>query len=457
SPPYNVSLGPPKGSSSSCSSEGDTLRQHLLTRLRSKLKIGLTREPIDLDYLEFTCRQELYLCNALSRHIDMPTEMLQALRDLFRFVTINIECISERNRYVERIPGQMGRPKLDIERESLEELLETDLPVPCLAKMRGVSMSTLFRRMREFGLSARRYSNMSDEELDRMVQDVKNEMPMAGYQMVKERMRSQGVHVQWRRVAASLHRVDSLGIISTLAELGCVVRRTYSVRGPLSLWHVDTNHNLIRYNIVLFGAVDGFSRKVMVRADHGVENVEIARFMFNVRGTDRGSFMSGKSVHNQRIEHLWLDVKTCVTSKYYNILQSLEREQLLDVCSSEDLFIVHAVFLPKLKKDLESFVDGWNNHPIRTESNMTPEQLWHCGIKEISIDQPENVEEPDIDWDIATNHDGEIDGEIVVPEIESHLTKEQIQMVQSLIEQSDPDMPARCLYLTCRKHIFGTG
>uniref|UniRef100_A0A8B9H5Z3 Integrase core domain-containing protein n=1 Tax=Astyanax mexicanus TaxID=7994 RepID=A0A8B9H5Z3_ASTMX len=382
----------------------------------------------------------------------MPTEMLQALRDLFRFVTINIECISERNRYVERIPGQMGRPKLDIERESLEELLETDLPVPCLAKMRGVSMSTLFRRMREFGLSARRYSNMSDEELDRMVQDVKNEMPMAGYRMVKGRLRSLGVHVQWRRVAASLHRVDSLGIISRLAGLGCVVRRTYSVRGPLSLWHVDTNHNLIRYNIVLFGAVDGFSRKVMC----------LSVATNNLASTAFAAFKEATEKHGipSRIEHLWLDVKTCVTSKYYNILQSLEREQLLDVCSSEDLFAVHAVFLPKLRKDLESFVDGWNNHPIRTESNMTPEQLWHCGIKEISIDQPENVEdleEPDIDWDIATNHDGEMDGEIVVPQIESHLNEGQIQVVQSLIEQSDPDMPARCLYLTCRKHIFGTG
>ncbi|XP_056613073.1 uncharacterized protein LOC130428827 isoform X2 [Triplophysa dalaica] len=83
------------------------------------------------------------------------------------------------------------------------------------------------------------------------------------------------------------------------------------------------------YNIVIFGGIDGFSRKIMylgaasnnlaatslaffqesvekfgfplrVRADQGVENVDIARLMFTVRGTGRGSFTSGKSVHNQR-------------------------------------------------------------------------------------------------------------------------------------------------------------
>lgn len=38
--------------------------------------------------------------------------------------------------------------------------------------------------------------------------------------MVKGRLKSMGIHVQWRRVPASMHRVDSLGILSRLTGLG---------------------------------------------------------------------------------------------------------------------------------------------------------------------------------------------------------------------------------------------
>ncbi|KAF3837671.1 hypothetical protein F7725_009439 [Dissostichus mawsoni] len=114
-------------------------------------------------------------------------------------------------------------------------MLGTNLSVPCIAKLLGVSSSTIFRRMT---------CPLLDTEWD-------------------GRLLSIGLRVQWTRMAASMHRVDSIGILSRLASLCCVVRRTYSVRGPLSLVHVDTNHKLIRYNIVLFGGVDGYSRKVM--------------------------------------------------------------------------------------------------------------------------------------------------------------------------------------------------
>ncbi len=37
-----------------------------------------------------------------------------------------------------------------------------------------------------------------------------------------------------------------------------------------------------------------------VRGDHGVENVDIARLMFSIRGTGWSNFIAGKIIHNQR-------------------------------------------------------------------------------------------------------------------------------------------------------------
>lgn len=87
--------------------------------------------------------------------------------------------------------------------------------------------------------------SISDDELDSLVASIKNDLPNAGYRMVRGRLESMGHRVQWRRVAASMHRVDSLAVISRLSGLGCVVRRVYSVPGPLSLVHVDTNHKFV--------------------------------------------------------------------------------------------------------------------------------------------------------------------------------------------------------------------
>ena len=67
-----------------------------------------------------------------------------------------------------------------------------------------------------------------------------------------------------------------------------------------------------------------------VRCDKGTENIEVAKFMLLERGLDRGSVITGSSVHNQRIERLWRDLFRGVTYQYYKLFYGLEALGILD-------------------------------------------------------------------------------------------------------------------------------
>ncbi|RXN11478.1 hypothetical protein ROHU_030006 [Labeo rohita] len=64
-----------------------------------------------------------------------------------------------------------------------------------------------------------------------------------------------------------------------------------------------------------------------------------------------------------------------------------------------------------------------------------------------------DIEEPDIDWDVAADYGEDVDGVIVVPEFECPLNEQQLVELQVLIEENG-DTDTRDLYLLCHEYVL---
>ena len=303
-----------------------------------------------------------------------------------------------------------GRPQLNISEEALSGLLELEFTQVEIAQILGCSTKTVHRRIVEFELSHFiQYTAISDNELDAVVEDFVSNFPTAGQKTLAGHLSTLGYRIQRFKIRESLYRVDPLGVERRSRQL--LHRRKYKVPGPNSLWHIDGNHKLVRWRIVIHGGIDGYSRIPVflsassnnrsetvlqlflgavakyglpsrVRADKGGENVLVSQYMLRHphRGPGRGSFITGRSVHNQRIERLWRDVFSSCTGHLYHMFHSMEDEGLLDPVDEVDLFSLHLVFVPRINQQLQSFKAAYCRHKLRTEHNHTPLQLWTRGI-----------------------------------------------------------------------------
>ena len=81
-----------------------------------------------------------------------------------------------------------------------------------------------------------------------------------------------------------------------------------------------------------------------------------------------------------------------VTSIYYSVLHSQDEDGLLDLSNIAHLFSCHYAFLSRIQASLDIFSSGWDNHPLRTEGNLTPNQLWEIGNIRNAMAEPENAE-----------------------------------------------------------------
>lgn len=89
---------------------------------------------------------------------------------------------------------------------------------------------------------------------------------------------------------------------------------------------------------------------------------------------------------------MWRDVWMSVSNLYYDVLHSLEDSGSLDPSNILHLFCAHYVFLPRLQRDIDTFTNAWNDHSIRTEQNLTPNQLWEIGLAQNPANISWNIE-----------------------------------------------------------------
>ncbi|CAH0560534.1 unnamed protein product [Brassicogethes aeneus] len=216
----------------------------------------------------------------------------------------------------------------------------------------GCSKSTVFKKLYEFGMPMReRYSDISNDDLI-----IKGYLKYTKSILMPD-LRARGINIQRQRIRKALYTADPIGT-------------------------ANRSFKIVKAEPVLnffAAAVGSYGLPSRVRSDHGYENILVA--MLNQhgpisQGLKRGSHITGKSVHNQRIERLWVDVFKEVCEAVYCELYSLEDDGLLDVENVVHIFCVQYVYKKVVNNRLESFQSAWNLNSVRTERNKTPRQLW---------------------------------------------------------------------------------
>ena len=114
----------------------------------------------------------------------------------------------------------------------IENLIDDGFSVKEMSNILCVSKSTVLRRMMEYGLKVKDFSNISDDQLDSHVLALTNHNPFCSETILRELLKGRGIIIQGYRFRDSMHRVSEAGIQSR--RKGRLKRRVYNQKEQIT-------------------------------------------------------------------------------------------------------------------------------------------------------------------------------------------------------------------------------
>ena len=126
---------------------------------------------------------------------------------------------------------------------------------------------------------------------------------------------------------------------------------------------------------------------------------------------------------------------------YVRIFEAMENESILDISDDVHLFSLHHVYVPRINRSLNEFIQQMNNHPVSTENNQSPLQMWekgmlenmHSGHTALSSKEIENFG-VDLEGALLVKED-DYQVNVIPPTIE--LTEQQLTQMPSLLQNDE--------------------